>query len=185
MTGTASPFPPRRVVLLVMAGWLVFSFTFFTRSPYRSLVERAGGQLAEQRFGYGTDSVREQLDALGEDGRAAYRRFQLMDHANALATAAAFTVALAYVLTRLTRARSPVRHLVWFPALMAAAELTENSLLFSLAGRYPDLSDGLVGAASFATRVKFVTGPPVMFATAIAIVVLGIRGMQNRRRQPI
>lgn len=157
-----------------------FSLLMFQLGPWDSLKASAGGPVLEEQMGYGPAEVTTLMEALGPQGRGAYRRFQVIDLINAVFVASALALLLTWTLTRLCRPGSPLGALVYLPLALLLAEVLENSLLFTLAGAYPALP-AWIGLASGVTQVKLLLGF-VAFPVA-ALSVLAVLGLWAWRRR--
>ena len=126
--------------------------------------------------------MQERLHVLGEEGRNSYHTFQLLDVWNALLMIIALTLSLAFTLTRLVAARSPLRLLVYLPVLTGAGELLENSLLLAELSSFPAATAAgkLVGPITSAKLGPAFIAFPV---TVLCFVALGIKALGNRNRR--
>ena len=172
-----------RVVVVVLVVWLAYATLFFALGPYAMLQHAAGGPLLEETFGYGTAEVQEWLDLLGEAGRNNYYTFQLLDGLNALLMSIALTLSLAFTLSRLVSARSPLRLLLYLPVLAGIGDLLENWLLVTALSSFPSeapASEALLGAVTSAKLVTVFAALPV---TVLCFVALGIKALYSGSRR--
>jgi hypothetical protein len=170
-----------RAVLFALAVWLGFGFLLFQFTSYRTLqAANRNRPLLEERFGYTTEDVTSQMQALGE-WRGSYRNFQILDYIHALLMSLALTLALTFALTRLFGPANPLRLLALAPIVAALAEFAENSLLIALCARYPGVSPGLTGPASVATQLKLGIGFVTLPLAALGLIALGVKSLIRRR----
>lgn len=171
-----------RTVVVALVLWFGYAILFFALGPYATLRPAGGGPLLEETFGYGAAEVQERLHVLGEEGRNSYHTFQLLDELNALLMIIALTLSLAFTLTRLVAARSPLRLLVYLPVLTGAGELLKNSLLLAELSSFPAATAAgkLVGPVTSAKLGAAFIAFPV---TVLCFVALGIKALGNRNRR--
>ncbi len=164
--------------------WLGFSVFLFNAGAYQSVQAAAGGaKLLEERFGYTSTQAGDFLQTLGNDGRAAYRSFQFWDGLNALLMAVAFTLALAFALSRLLFARNPLRLIAFLPLLAGLCEWAENAALLSMLSSFPNEAPTVCSMASALTRMKLALGFSVMPLTVLAFLALGIKALRQRLKK--
>ncbi len=176
-------FATGRAVVIALVLWLVYAVPLFVMGPYATLQHAVGGPLLEETFGYGATEVQERLHVLAEEGRNSYHRFQLLDGLNALLMTTALTLSLAYTLSRLVAARSPLRLLVYLPVLAGAGELFENSLLLAVLSSFPSEATTAGALAGSVTSAKLVAGFVALPVTVLCFVALGINALRNRSRR--
>lgn len=155
------------VALYVVVVWAMYRF-----GPYADLSALTGGPLLEERFDWGTPEARAALAALGEVGLEAYRRFQAADVLGAAFASLVLITVIQWGVGRVAGSESRWHDLAIVPLAGCAAELVENTALFTLTFTFPDLPGGLVAVAAWATKTKFVLGIAA-FVTAGGAVLVG------------
>jgi hypothetical protein len=137
----------------------------------RPLVRAAGAPPLDLRFGYSLDAVGTLFEAYGADRRQFYLLYLTVGAPFPLlgALATMFFLALG------VRHRILLTALVIPPALFAVTDWLENALFSALIVSYPDLSRGLVAAASVITQMKWVAfyGSMVLLVVAGAAALVG------------
>ena len=176
-------FATGRAVVMVLFLWLTYGILFFVLGPYATVQQAGGRPLLEETFGYGAAEVQERLHRLGQEGRVAYQTFQLLDGLNALLMTIALTLSLAFTLSRLVSARSPLRFLVYLPVLAGVGELVENSLLLTTLSSFPSEATTAAALAGPVTTAKLVAGFAALPVTVLCFVAFGIKALRNHRRR--
>jgi hypothetical protein len=172
------------VVAFALILWLGYAILFFTFGPYSTLQTMGGRPLLEETFGYSSAEAHDLLRHLGEDGRIAYRKFQLLDGLNVLLMTVALTLSLTYTLRRLLAPQSKIRLLVYLPVFVGACELLENVILLAMLWRFPAEASLAAALAGSVTCVKLVVGFAVFPLTILSFVAIGIKTFRDRYRTP-
>jgi|GEM_PF-1308739 len=171
-----------RVAGAAVFAWIALSAAFFALGPYAS-IKSAGEEasLLEERFGYSAADAHEWLESIGPDGRTAYGTFQLLDVGNALLTAIALTLVLAFSLGRLFGPSRRPLLLAYLPLAVGFLELVENTCLGLAVSGFPDPQAGVLGVASGVTMLKLSLGFCVFPMTALCLIAVFIAGIVRRR----
>ncbi len=129
---------------------------------------------------YSPDQVREHLDTLGAEGRAAYLAMATgTDLLFPVVYALALSVALALCLRRLLAPDSRLRHLRLLPLLIVIADWGENLNLAVVLRAYPERSDTYAATASLFTSLKW----GLLGLVACILLVTGVLAAIRQRRR--
>ncbi|MEW6086597.1 MAG: hypothetical protein AB1607_18580 [Chloroflexota bacterium] len=113
-----------------------------------------GAALLDNTANYDSDIVAARLEEFGETGRGAYQTYLLfLDTPYALLTGAVLAAALRLISTLLPRLKLG-SWVYAFPIGLAALDVVENGLLFTLLRSFPLLSESLAHAAGIVTSIK-------------------------------
>ncbi len=171
------------LVLLIFTGWLLYALWLFNGGPYGAVAGISDGPLLEETFAYSQSLAQQKLEALGDQGRSTYRQFQVFDGIGAVLMAAAFTLVLAFVFKKgLWASRSYMRVLILIPVLAGLMELAENSLLFSMASKFPGEISILAAVGGPITSAKLIIGFASMITVVICVGTFGISTLVSRIR---
>jgi hypothetical protein len=163
------------LALLAFVGVSVAWFQFGI-AP-RLLALTPWSDLLDNTFGYTPRQVYQALGAYGGEGRNLYVAFLLIDLLYAVLSAAALSLALAYIARRLLLPANPWQRVALLPIATSLGDLLENGCLLALTLAYPTRLDPLASLASLITTVKlalvYVSFSLVLFGfVALAITVL-------------
>jgi hypothetical protein len=145
----------------------------------RPLVRAAGARPLDLQFGYSLETVRTLFEAYGADGRQFYLLYLTVGAPFPLLGA----LATMFFLALRIRHRVLLTALVIPPALFAVTDWLENALFSALVVSYPDLSRGLVAAASVVTQVKWVAFYASMVLLAVAGAAALVATLLRRRAE--
>ncbi len=175
----------RNVILALLAfvGVSVAWFQFGIAPRLLALTPSTG--LLDNTFGYTPQQVYLTLGAYGGEGRNLYVAFLLIDLLYAALSAAALSLALAYIARRLLLPANPWQRVALLPIAAGLGDLLENGCLLALTLAYPARLDPLASLASLITTVKlalvYVSFSLVLFGfVALAITTLA-RLLQARQ----
>ena len=166
---------PGRVFWAFVAA-VAFSAWFFAAGPHADM--RPFGGVPDERFGDSAGDHLESLDAMGTDGRGAYRTFLLADLAFPLLHAVWLTGFLA-VATKRWRALPDVA--VAAPVLALLADWLENGSFGLLLAQHPDPSGAVAVAAVGFQWLKLAAN---VVAALLALAYVAHLVMHPVRRRP-
>ena len=170
----------RRRTLILIPVLVAYSAWMFTASPFATLSSWGGGTFVfDMTSNYDEARALENLEALGPDGRATYRAALVADVGFMLLNAAVVASLMFWALTHLTR-WPWLRAVIALPALSLLLDLTENSAIWSMLGRFPASPGGAADVASTVTGVKL-SIVPLVFA---AVLLLWLAAALVRWRAP-
>jgi hypothetical protein len=121
--------------------------------------------------GYTTEYAISLLDAIGPEGRDLYLTLQLpLDFIYPGLFILSYPLLLAWMLKKNYSRESKVYYALYFPILAGLFDYAENVFIIMMLKAYPDLSSGLVSAASFATLMKSILSS--IFFTLLCLSLL-------------
>lgn len=170
-----------RAVAIALLVWISYSALILNWGPYPQL-KASILELPDEDFTATGKETHSKLVQLGERGREGYRRFLRLESGNALITAAASTLLMAYALGRFGHQKSPAGLLVYFPGAAGLCELIESSFLALALSRFPHEATAELRIASVATRLKILFGYIVVPILGFLFVKLALRELRARRR---
>ena len=165
----------RRVILALLVA-MAFNVWFFSVGPYGQMQEHGG--ILDERFGDSAKDHLDSLEALGDDGRSAYRSFLFADLVYPLLQAMWMTGLLALVAKRW---RAFPALLLLAPAAALVSDWIENLAFLALLGQYPDTSHGVAVVAVVFQWSKLLWNAVAVLA-ALAFVAKLIMNPIRRRR---
>jgi len=127
----------RNVVLALLAFVGVSVAWFQFGIAPRLLALTPGTGLLDNTFGYTSQQVYLTLEAYGGEGRNLYVAFLLIDLLYAALSAAALSLALAYIARRLLMPANPWQRVALLPIAAGLGDLLENGCLLALTLAYP------------------------------------------------
>jgi len=151
--------------------WLAYNWwAFATSSPWTRALDAAGGVLPETKPGIPAIEPVRSLEALAGNMND-YLLWQALDIPYALLNFLFASGAMALALKAIRLDGSPLRFLLYLPAIYVACELLENALLTGFAAGVVPVSETIVLVQQFATTVKFATGMPALALGAVSLVI--------------
>ncbi len=139
----------------------------------------SGGLLPlDIRLSYSMDDVNELFDALGADGRTLYAQMHIVDMIYPLAYSLALVLGIAFFLGKRDAEGSSETPFILFPLVPAVFDYIENILIGTQLASHPALSGAIIGAASAATTVKWIT-----LAISLGLLLLSFGLWQAARRE--
>jgi hypothetical protein len=168
----------RQVVVAGLIVLFVFVAThaLSTHGGARQTGELLGGQaLFDQRPSFSPDEVHERIAHFGEAGRDAYRRMTYTSDLAFPLALFAFLISLARYVARSTMFHFPraARLATLVPVLWLVADLSENAIVHTLLGAFPERNDALAGLLGVVTDTKF---------TLLVASVVGLAGLIGAKR---
>lgn len=116
----------------------------------------SGGSILDLRMQYDVTDVDRLLNQLGEQGRQIYTVNQIVDMFFILSYVLAYTTLYIYGTSRLWPSGHFLQKLWFFPLLIGGSDIIENICIFTLLGRFPEISPDLVAFASVFTTLKHI-----------------------------
>lgn len=170
----------KSVLWLFLLTMAVYSLMLFWSMP-RVLAGAPEMRLFDMSpSGYSYSQALSLLGALGKTGRAAYLFPQLaLDFIYPGLFAACYSLMLVWLFSRRFPLASPVFHLALLPLLAGLADYTENVLIIRMITGFPDISPGLVSAASAATVLK-----SILTSICLTAVLCGSLLLLKKRTVP-
>ena len=170
--------------LLVAAGVLTYMMNG-TDWPFSTptIEEYSGGvRILDMRLSYGPEEANDLFEALGSEGRRAYRLLHLMpDLLFPVCYSLAFACTSAWFLVRLLPPSHPLQWLALTPLISGLADILENLSLVVASSLYPDQIDWLTRVASVLTTVKWGLMPVGVVLLSVMVLVWFIRGRPERQ----
>lgn len=146
-------FATGRRVLIAFLAMVIVGFSLFSLGPYSEIAELNGNKpLPEERFS-SVESTTGFLEAIGQEGRAMYGSFQLLDLLNPILICTFLILLLAWLL-KLGSLTKRLFVLSIFPLLVLIGEFWENWLLYLAATGYPSIP-GAMETHQIALYLKF------------------------------
>lgn len=122
--------------------------------------------------GYTTEYAISLLNAIGPEGRDLYLSLQLpLDFIYPGLFIISYSLLLAWLLKKNYGLESKVYYALYVPILVGLLDYAENVFIIMMLKAYPDLSSGLVAAASLATTIKSVLSS-IFFTLLILLSVI-------------
>ncbi len=159
--------------ILVLAAFVVVSVCLFSLGPFAKLASWDSGTFVfDMRGDYDVSAAGRNLEALGSQGRALYRRFVVFDTAWLTLNGVVTVVLLFSALEIIRRKPSRLRWLAGIPLLAAGLDLVENALIWRLLDTRADLSARLVSLTSKVTSTKLIFAPLTMILLGLSTLVV-------------
>ncbi len=155
---------------------MVFNVWFFTVGPYGQMQEQGG--ILDERFGDSASDHLDSLEALGDDGRAVYQRFLLVDLVYPLLQAMWMTGLLALISRRWRRLPEWT---VATPALALVSDWSENLAFLALLGQFPDSSHALAVVAVVFQWSKLIWNALAVLAVVAYVAWLVMNPVRRKR----
>jgi len=123
--------------------------------------------------GYTTEYATSLLNAIGPEGRGLYLSLQLpLDFVYPGLFIISYSFLFAWLLKKNYDLESKVYYALYIPILAGLFDYTENVFIIMMLNNYPNLSSGLVTAASLATIIKSVLSS--IFFTLLILSIIQV-----------
>ncbi len=158
-------------LFFVIVGYIIM----FT--PLGTVAAGKNIELMDGKWFYPKSYVMETLTALGEQGRAEYTTFHIIDFF--------FLASYCLVMMSLTKLVAPAKmRWAWvvFPLIPATFDLVENTMIEVAIASFPNVSNGLSSAISIFTTIKWSTGI-LWFAVFNVLLILNIIELVRKYRK--
>lgn len=170
-----------KVIVPLSVLYILFPSVIFRH--YQSVMaEMAQGtvQILDLRLSYSWQEVKALFDQLGTDGRDVYRTVSnSIDMIYPLLYCALLILVLAFLLKKVTSARSKWMYLSFIPIIGMLFDFLENLSILDLLNKYPNFTAADVASASFFTTLKW-SSMALVFGTIFVLFLLYL----YKRRKP-
>ena len=172
----------KKVLLLFVLTNLVYAIMLIVTIPKTMTFSNGMKLLDMMPMGYNSEYINSLFEALGKNGRQVYLYNQLpIDMIYPFLFGISYCLLIGYFLKKLNKSRSVFFYLCFLPLIAGLADYLENFGIIIMLNSYPNLSQTSMVATNMFSVVKSMTTTVFFVALIIALLMLGIKTMKERK----